>query len=192
MRLVAAPPALGKGALAVEIKFDIPPEKPVPAKGGKGAAKAPPAPPAAKGERVTFTLHVLLMPDGKNTWLAFGANKDDLLKHLAVARSTAPESDTIATRPGLELLRDSKNISGGFTTLSSFAKTAMLSLGGPGAVADQAQAASVLGRMPHQGETPIFMTSTIPAANTPMREVTLRLDKARSKISARSSSVGLL
>src|SRR6185503_2898800 len=72
--LTPAPASLGKDALDLEIKFDIGPSiPPPPAPGGKGAKKPPaPAPAATKPQRVVFSFHILLMPDGKNTWVALG------------------------------------------------------------------------------------------------------------------------
>jgi hypothetical protein len=176
IRLVAAPATLGKGALGVEIKFDIAPEKPTPPP--KGTQRSPaPAPAATKPERITFSLHILLMPDGKNTWIAFGANKDELVKHLLMSRSTAPESDSLASRPALEPLRGSKNMSGGFFSLSSFTRAAELGMNGPGAMAGLGELSSILSRMPHKGETPIFFATTVTAGSAPRGEVTLKVAK---------------
>lgn len=180
VRLVPAPAALGKGALAVELKLDAPLESPAagtPAKDAKEPKGAKAPPPGAKGERLTFTLHLLLMADGKNTWLAFGPDQEDLLKHLAMVKSTAPEGDSLAVRPGLDLLRGGKNAFGGFTTVSSF--TSML-MAGMGAIPDAnvtTQATTVLNRMPHKGETPIFITSAISPTDSSAGDVTLRLSK---------------
>jgi hypothetical protein len=178
MRMVPPPAALGKRALDVEIKFDVPPEKPVPLPASAGKKGAPsPAPAATKAERLTFSLHILLMLDGKNTWLAFGANKDELVKHLSMTKSTAPESDSLASRAGLEPLRTSKNMSGGFFMLSAFTKAVGFGFRGLEAAEDRNQLTSLLRRMPNKGETPIFITTTGSAASPPQGEVTLRVDK---------------
>jgi hypothetical protein len=173
IRLVGAPAALGKGSLDVEIKFDIAPEKP--ALLPKGTQK-PPA--ATKPERVAVSLHILLMPDGKNTWVAFGANREELVKHLLMTRSTSPESDSLASRPGLEALRSGKNMSGGFFSLSSFTKAAEVGMRGPaGAMTGLGELANLLSRMPNKGETPIFFAGTLTAGGAPRSEVTLRVSK---------------
>lgn len=177
IRLVAAPAALGKGSLDVEIKFDFAPEKPPSLP--KGTRKPPsPAPAATKPERVAFSVHILLMPDGKNTWVAFGASRDELVKHLLMTRSTTPESDSLASRPGLEPLRSGKNMSGGFFSLSSFTRAAEVGMRGPaGAMAGLGELANILSRMPHKGETPIFFANAVTAGNGPRSEMTVKVSK---------------
>lgn len=173
-RLTAAPATLGKGALGVEIKFDIPPETPVPPPKG---TKKPSSPGPAKPERVAFSLHVLLMPDGKSTWLAFGFHKDELIKHLLMARSTAPQGDSLASRPDLEPLRSGKNMSGGFFSLAMFTKVADVGANGPAAMMGLGELSSILKRMPNKGETPIFFTTAVTAGNAPRTEMALQVAK---------------
>jgi hypothetical protein len=180
VRLVPAPPPLGKDALAIEIKLDAPLDSPSSTakdvKATKGV-KAPPAPAGVKGERLTFTLHLLLMADGKNTWLAFGPDKDDLLRHLAMVKSTASEGDSLTARPGLDLLRGGKNAVGGFMTVSSFTSVLIAGIGALPDMSVASRAMAVVNRMPHKGETPIFITSAISPTDTSAGDVTVRLSK---------------
>src|SRR5262249_45129897 len=102
-KLVTPPRELGRGALDLELKFQI---------DAKRSEKKP----------LEFALHVLLMPDGKSTWIAIGPTRDDLVKHLLMAKSGAPETGTLAARPGLESLRNGKNTGSGFITLRMFTR----------------------------------------------------------------------
>ena len=45
-----------------------------------------------------------------------------MVKHLLMSKSGSPDSDTIASRPGLEPLKNGKNLTGGFMTLNTFLK----------------------------------------------------------------------
>jgi hypothetical protein len=89
LKLVAAPAKLGRGALDVEIKV----EGPVKRK-GDGEKKG-------KGDKVSLAMHVLLMADGKNTWVAVGVDRDALVSRLLAARSGAPRRghDRVAGEP---------------------------------------------------------------------------------------------
>jgi hypothetical protein len=185
IKVVGAPASLGKDAFAVEIKGDflseVPPAPPkIKAGPAGGGSKKPPEPvsklpPPPKPEKVTFTLHIVLMPDATSTWIAFGPNKDELVKHLLMAKTGAPTEATLATRPGLESLRAGKNMSGGFFTLALFSK--LLRLGDSGRRAGREDPLSAIKDTPHGGATPIFFTSTVTPGNAPKTELTVKLSK---------------
>ncbi len=115
VKIVPAPAALGKGALAIEVKLELPDDAlgskfddVLEPRGGKGkpASRAKPT----KVTKTPVTFHLLLLTEGKAAWFGMGTNRDDLVKHLLMSKSGSPDSDTIASRPGLEPLKSGKNL----------------------------------------------------------------------------------
>lgn len=163
-KLVPAPRELGKGALELDLKFEV--------KGKHGE------------KPVTFALFVLLMADGKNTWLGVGPDRGDLVKHLLKTKSGAPDAGTLATRPGLEQLRSGKAVSSGFMTMSMFTRGISSMLGNPALInqlpSKAAQPIEEFGRalnsLPHKGDTPIFVTSEA-SGNGPRSEFSIQVQK---------------
>lgn len=151
-KFVPAPKELGKGALDLELTFD--PQQ-------HGIVK--------KG--LSFAIHVLLMSDGKSTWVGLGAKREELVKRLVATKSGAPDSGTLAARPGLEAIKSGKAVSNGFLTLGLFTHRLATTLGNPDLVASAGSRASVLAdlvnvidNLPHRGATPIFLTGNATAA----------------------------
>lgn len=181
MKLVKAPAALGKDALDIEIKIaDLPlPDDDLRALDGSGRPD-----PKKKKETLTLTFHVLLMADGGTTWLAFGQNQADLVKRLLSVKTGAPDTDTLATRAGLEPLRTGKLMSGGFVTLSPITKMATAVTGAvltlaPGGMPPQVnEIMRMLQALPHRGETPIFFTSEVTGGDAPRSSMSFSVPKA--------------
>ena len=177
VKIVAAPAALGKGTLAVEVKFDLPDDSvdSIIARGSPG----PKSKPAKVITKTTLTFHLLLVTEGKTAWFGFGVNRDDVVKHMLMSKSGSPDSETIASRPGLEPLKSGKNMSGGFFTLNTFLKA--LEGGISTGLADQpaqlAEAKRVMSQIPNKGETPIFLTSTTTGGATPRTELKVEMTK---------------
>jgi hypothetical protein len=156
-KLGPGPAALGKGSLDLELKFQI-----------------------EKKKSVRFSLHALLMADGKGTtWVAFGADRDELVKHLLAVKSGAPDAGTLASRPGLEPLRSTAAVGSGFVTLATLTRS-LSSLARTPASSRSAQLADLaaaLNGMPHHGETPIFVTTKVLPGAGPRAEVALQMQK---------------
>src|SRR5690606_8297625 len=110
VKTVPAPKELGRGSLAVEIQIKGLPDV------GAGVVSGS----APKAKPVTATMHVLVMGEDKATWIAFGHDKRDLLRRLAIVKAGAPEAETLASRPGLEALKTGKFPYAGFMTLAPF------------------------------------------------------------------------
>ena len=188
VKIVPAPAALGKGALDIEVKLDLPDDafgsKSEEARGGK----AKPAKPA-KVTKTPVTFHLLLLTEGKAAWFGFGGNRDDVVKHLLMSKSGSPDSDTIASRPGLEPLKSGKNLGGGFMTLNTFLKAFEGGLdsyapkavnqggGGDNGGGELAMIKRVISQIPNKGETPIFVTTTTTAGATPRTEIKVDMTK---------------
>jgi hypothetical protein len=122
---------------------------------------------------------MLLAIDGKTAWLGFGGNRDDIVKHMLMSKSGSPDTDTIASRPGLEPLKNGKNLSGGFLTLNTFLKA--LESGMNTGLADKpgelADAKRMMSGLPNKGETPIFITTNTSGGGTPRTEMKLEMAK---------------
>jgi hypothetical protein len=135
--------------------------------------------PKKKPETLTLTLHLLLMADGKTTWIAFGQNPDALVKRLLSVKTGAPDADTLATRPGLEALRTGKLMGGGFLTIAPVTKMATALAMGPGGMPPQVnEIVRMLQALPHRGETPIFFTSEATGGDAPRSSVSFSVPKA--------------
>ena len=177
VKIVAAPAALGKGALDIEVRFDLPDDSMdfIIARGSPG----PNAKPAKVGPKTALTFHLLLVTEGKAAWFGVGGNRDEVVKHLLMSKSGSPDSETIASRPGLEPLRSGKNMSGGFFTLNTVLKA--LESGLSASLADKpsdlAEARRVISQIPNKGETPIFLTTTTTAGATPRSELKVEMTK---------------
>ena len=193
VKIVAAPAALGKGALDIEVKLDLPDDadhsvgfpgdegNDVRGPGSKPVKPVKPVKPAKAAARgkTTLTFHMLLVTEGKTAWFGFGGDRDDVVKHLLMSKSGAPDTGTIASRPGLEPLRNGKNLSGGFFTLNTFLKAVEngMSTSLASSPSELAEAKRVMSQIPNKGETPIFFTTTSTGGATPRTEMKLEMTK---------------
>lgn len=178
VKTVPAPKELGKGSLAVEIKFTN-----LPAPGERSA------PPGAKGrpakpQTISFSIHALLMGEEKTTWVAVGADKAELVKQLSMVKTGAPDAGTLASRPGLEPLKSGKLVSGGFITLAPMTRAFSAGMSfftqfsGPGGSPPEVQQImNTLNNLPHKAEGPIFFTGQSRGGNAPRAELSLNLSK---------------
>jgi hypothetical protein len=171
VKMGAGPAALGKGAQDVEIKFEFVADEPT--FDSKGKKVAP------KGDKLTFAFHILLVQDGKTSWLGIGANRDELVKRLQLVKGGA-EADTLASRTGLESLKSGKNMTGGFMTLNVMTKAINSAMNGPLGQEKPAVASEILSALsglPHKGESPMFLTTQISAGSAPRADMTLQIGK---------------
>jgi hypothetical protein len=179
IKLVKAPAALGKDALDIEIKLA---NLPNPGEELAGLDGSGPRDKGKKAETLTLTFHLLLMADDKSTWLAFGQNPNELVKRLLSVKTGAPDTATLATRPGLDPLKNGKLMGGGFITLAPVTK--MMSVGAgrmiaPGGMPPQVnELLRLLENLPHRGETPIFFTSEATGGDAPRSSLSFSLPKA--------------
>ncbi len=178
-RLGPGHPQLGKGSQDLEIKFKIDPKK----------AKLP------EKAKLEVSIHVLLMSDGKNTWLAFGVDKDKLVKELLTVKN-APESQTLAARSDLAPLRSQQAISNGFISLGSVTKSMINILSNPAMQAagkgqDFATIVKALENLPHHGQTPIFISSVKGAEGAASVETKLEIQKGTFEDLGSALMVGL-
>lgn len=165
------PAGLGAGSLDLSIKVDKLPAREL------GVLKT------AKGkETVSAELHVLLMPDGKSrTWLAVGVGKpDQLVKRLLAVKTGAPEDGTIANRKDLDPLRRGDHMGGGFITMKMFTQSMQRSSGIMGRRRSEPMLEKILksfSTLPHQGDAPIFVTTSAKGGDAPRGEFSLSAQK---------------
>jgi hypothetical protein len=132
-------------------------------------------------DRVNFEAHLVLMTDGKSrTWIAVGAGKPDhLVKRLLAVKTGAPDGGTIASRADLEPLRRGRHMGAGFMTMGPLVK----SLHGSKMLFERHQDPMVervvraLSTMPNQGNTPIFLTTSVSGAEAPRGEIGVSASK---------------
>lgn len=132
---------LDKDTRALELSF--------PVKTGRGAKTVPP-----------MSIFVVVMPDNGRTWLAFGADKPSLEKHLAMVKTGSPDSQTIASRPGLDTFKSARMVSGGFMTVAGIAHSANRGFSELLGNMRQNPVQAALPQMPNKGLTPIIIEST--------------------------------
>src|SRR5262249_39651373 len=139
LTLGQGPAQLGKGAIDVEIRVnDI--DAPEFAVGAK------------RGDKVNFVGHLLVMIDGKGAWMAFGTNGDELVRRLVMAKSGAPDAVTLASRPGLDTLKNGKHLSGGFMTVAPLTHALATGIGlysAGGVVPFGSEISRALANLPH-------------------------------------------
>ncbi|WP_437755775.1 hypothetical protein [Sorangium sp. So ce1389] len=180
VKTVAAPKELGKTSLAVEIQI----VNEMPSLDGDAAQGATPSKAKPK-PKLTVTLHLLLTGDEKTTWIAFGHDKRELLRRLAQVKAGAPETETLASRPGLEKLKTGKFVSGGFSTLAPITRTLQsvlttLSKPGAGGMAlppEAQQFGDALAKLPHKGEGLMFVTTQEQGGAAPRAELSINVSK---------------
>lgn len=185
LKVVPAPAQLGKGATALEVKItweapepsSIAPAPPPPAPGKKAA----PPKPAAKAKPITLTATVwlMVMPDGEETWVGFGTDKDEIVKHLLVAKSGGDASKTLASRAELAPLKTKKALYAGFYTAETYvslAKTAAAEMKKHGQASDAKMIEDAIARLPHKGATPGFLHTEFDPAT---KRYSLKLDVQR-------------
>lgn len=167
----AGPAKLGKDSLDVEIKIANIPEPDVTVTPGavtikdKDHGKGKDKGRAPAGQTVTLSFHLLVMGDGDTTWVAFGVDRDELVERLLGAKSGVAPTATLSTRPGLEDLKVGRTLSGGFLTVGYFTRAVTSGISkylskAKGSDAEAKEIVTMLGGLPHKGETPILLTST--------------------------------
>jgi hypothetical protein len=102
---------------------------------------------AKVGDRVTLTIAVV--PDGKGSFLGWSVDEKYLLDKLRLVQKPGA-SATLATRPGLEELRDKSRMGAGFTTLRGLSQMV------PGRVSGGRELDTALETAPNRGNTPIL------------------------------------
>jgi hypothetical protein len=147
LRIAPAPAgvALPKGTVHLEITV---PRKDVYADSGAKHAKSAPKKISVR----PVLLHVLAVPDGGATWLAFGLDGKLVAQKVGAAAAGAPAAGSLGKAAGIEALREGALNGGGFTTLRGLTLlTALASSGDRDAFVRVAA-------LPHKGTTPVIVS----------------------------------
>jgi len=125
------------------------------------------------GAPVTVTqLHLVVVPNGKQTWIAVGGDLGVLRQETA--RLLTPTAKTLRDRPGLEGLQRERFTGAGFTTLRrSFSGSLQQYF-----EMSDAEVARVMNLLPARGETPMITTVRVTAAGAPRLEWATVMPKA--------------
>ena len=178
VKKVAAPAALGRGALDVQIQVaNIPAEVAV-------ELELVPAGSAPRARTLTVSVHLLLMADGRRSWLglATGKDREALAQLMAATKGASPGPDSIAGQPGLREFKTGRHSSGGMTTLRGViasAKSGVLGAvreeGGPGL---EREVERILGSLPNRGTSPLVFYSDVVDGRAPKTSFEITIPKA--------------
>lgn len=149
-----------------------------------GASKGAPPPKPSK----PLTVYLMSATVGGRVWTALGSDKATLVRRIN-DQAKLPPDKTLASRPGLEALREPGQVSGGFTTIAGFGtildaavRAAQRSGTSPkGAPETKLQSAALLSAIPHHGEVPMTygsrMMQPAPAPGGVSQSFTLRIPR---------------
>jgi hypothetical protein len=165
-----APAGMGAGSFAVEMTI---PNLESPDFSDPGGAKP---------KKISITFHLLVMADGDSTWIALGGNRDELVKRLQSVRGSAPKTEQLLGRVGLDDLKSGKRVSGGFFTVgmvtnsigSSLSSVMSSPLGGA-APPEVKGFLEALNNLPNKGKTPIMLTNSVTVREGVRNDLTLSL-----------------
>jgi hypothetical protein len=135
--------------------------------GGKGKpAKAPAvaAKPKVKLDK-PYVLNWYFVPDAGRTWIGYGADDTIVANHIKLSMSTSADPATLASRAGLDDLKNAKANSGGFLTMRGVLAPSPLEPVFHTRDRDLARMFSRLANSPQKGETPmpLLVRSIAPA-----------------------------
>lgn len=138
----------------------------------------------AKGQ---VGVRIVVMPDGANrTWVGLATDIDPIKQHLLMVKDGAPKEGTIASRDGIDAVKTSSAIGGGFFTLNGLVVRQLRAgiIGnafgrGRHARDEKAmqRAEEVLAKLPNKGSTPIVLLSEATGGATPSSTIELHVTK---------------
>ncbi len=172
VKTVPAPAALGAGALDVEIAVDNI-EDPLAHIAGQ---------PRAKPKTLKLSGHILVMGDGKRTWIGMAADRDKLAKLMAGAKGATPGADTLSSLATLGAFKRDKHNGAAFLTLAGtlgMVKPFQALLAqAPASVAGPANKfIALLGQLPNKGATPIVVATDVTDGAKPSTSFTVSVPK---------------
>jgi hypothetical protein len=174
VKLVGGPKGTPAGTVALEISIALDSQDVWNTYGREHGFRPHPKGAPAKGN-VSFT--IVVMPDGDRTWVAFGADPAALGAHLAAVKNGAPKEGTIASRDGLDSLKNGPNTIGGYLSLAGLAHASRSSLRSILSHREHSKLEEALHSLPHKGETPVLLLGTGAAGAAPSGTLEVRLQK---------------
>ncbi|MCC6902715.1 MAG: hypothetical protein IT377_27330 [Polyangiaceae bacterium] len=112
-----------------------------------------------------------LVPDGDSTWVGLSADEKALNAKLLDMRKGG---SSLAAREGIAPLKASRGVSGGYFTVGNLVKSLVSGMQDAG-LGDLTKALSM---MPHHGETPMLMWTTVTSDGGPGMVWTIQVPKA--------------
>lgn len=173
MRIAPLPVGVTLPKETVHLEISVPRDDVDDERGMAGSASPPPAnaigsstrssvKPAAKAKKIhrsPIVFHVLAVPDGGATWLAFGLDAKLVAQKAAASLASAPDVNTLGKAASHEALREGMRAAGkinggGMATIRGLAiLTALDNHGGKSSPLD------LLASLPSKGSAPILFTS---------------------------------
>ncbi len=149
MRIAPMPAGVTLPKETVHLEVTIPRDDITEMPSGSSGAKA------AKPKKIArkpVLFHLYAVPDGGATWLAFGLDGKLVAQKAAASLASAPDASTLGKASGMEALREGKVNGGGIATLRGVLVFAALDW------RDERSPFSLLGGLPHKGNSPIVFT----------------------------------
>jgi hypothetical protein len=172
VKVVPAPASLGGGSLDVQISVANL-EDPM---ANLGSASG------TKPTTLTLTGHILVMADGKRSWIGFAADRDKLAQLMVNTKGQSPGADTITALPHLGAFRRDKHAGAAFLTLAGLFGVANsvkpLLAQAPASVTGPANKfLGVLSTLPNKGQSPITFATDVDDGSQPKSSFTLSIPK---------------
>lgn len=158
LRLAPPPPGVALPKGTVHLELTVPRDDLELAPGSAAAAKGANAKGAnAKARKVPrkpLVFHLLAVPDGGATWLAFGLDGKLAARKASASLATAKDASTLdKAGPDHEALREGELTGGGIMTVRGLAMAASLA-------DEDDRLLSLLSTLPHKGAAPIVIAGT--------------------------------
>jgi hypothetical protein len=116
---------------------------------------------------------LVIVPDGERTWFGFSADEKFVSEKLNQVKKG---EKTLANRAGVADLKSKSGVSGGFMTIATIVRSLVASMaemrGGSG------DGSRVVAAMPHHGETPMIMWTTVTNGANPTLNWNLQVPQA--------------
>jgi len=109
----------------------------------------------------TLPLSLIIAYDGERTWAGESPDEKALIKRLEALKDA--KQAVLRTREGLDALKGTPRVAGGFLTIASFAGQ-LSAAGVHGTDADK-----MISALPHHGQTPILYTADVSANGPELR-----------------------
>jgi hypothetical protein len=114
-------------------------------------------------------LAIVVMPDGRNTWVGSSFDEKILVSEMTKLKA---RGETLEGRTGLDALRGQQHFAGGFFTTRHVFEPILT-----GALMATSNVEHIFAGMPHHGETPIVNTMDFSNQNGPRFEMTATAPK---------------
>lgn len=162
VKSVATPRGLPAGTTAIELAVDFDSQDVWSNYSRITNYKEHPKGAPAKG---TLAVTLAVIPDGDRAWIGISADPALLVSHFNATKGA--KDGTLAAREGLDQLRSSKTVSGGFLSLGGLTKAATSSVSGMLRPERAASVQKMFSSLPNKGMTPVLFMANGDAGDKP-------------------------